>query len=109
MRCKQVVVPYNQKSNLQLIGPVVLPLEHSKDLMDDLAWQIHEYLLSESTVFNGGHLVLIPITAIVKKFERNHRTIARRLTVLKNEGLLQPIIKKDTTTLYWIKEQEEES
>lgn len=93
---------------MQFIGPVVLPLEHSKDLMDDLAFQIHEYLLSEATVFNGGHLVLIPITAIVKKFERNHRTIARRLTVLKNEGLLQPIIKKDTTTLYWVKEQLED-
>lgn len=78
------------------------------DLMDDLAWNIHEYLMNEATPFKGGHLVLIPITAIVKKFQRNHRTIARRLTALKDEGLLVPIIKKDYTTLYWIKEQEDD-
>ena len=87
---------------------MVLPLEPSKDLLDDLAWEIHQYLLAESTAFRGGNLVLIPITAIVKKFERNHRTIARRLTVLKNAGLLLPIIKKDTTTLYCVIEQEED-
>ncbi len=79
------------------------------DLMDDLAWNIHEYLIKESTVFNGRRLVLIPITAIVKKFERNHRTVARRLAALKDENLLIPVIKKDYTTLYWIREQDEES
>lgn len=83
------------------------PVMKNEDLMDDLAYQIHEFLLSESTEFNGGRLVLIPVTALVKKFERNHRTIARRLSALKSEGLLEPIIKKDYTTLYTIKEQEE--
>lgn len=78
------------------------------DLIDDLAYQIHEYLLEESVPFKGGRLVLLPITAIVKKFERNHRTINRRLSALKGAGLLEPIIKKDYTTLYWVKEEEEE-
>jgi hypothetical protein len=77
------------------------------DLMDVLAFQIHEYLLEISTPFKGGYLVLIPTTDIVKKFEKNHRTINRRLSALKDEGLLQPLIKKTYTTLYWVKEQEE--
>jgi predicted HTH transcriptional regulator len=50
---------------------------------------------------------LIPTTDIVKKFEKNHRTINRRLSALKDEGLLQPLIKKTYTTLYWVREQEE--
>lgn len=80
----------------------------TQDLMDDLAYQIHEYLLENSTEFDGKHLVLLPITAIVKKFERNHRTIDRRLKVLKQEGFIQLIIRKDFTSLYWVKELEED-
>lgn len=78
------------------------------DLLDDLAYQIHEYLLEESVPFKGGRLVLLPISAIVKRFERNHRTINRRLSSLKSAGLLEPVIKKDYTTLYYVKEEEEE-
>jgi len=85
---------------------VVRPV--TQDLMDDLAYQIHEYLLENSTEFDGKHLVLLPITAIVKKFERNHRTIDRRLKVLKQEGFIQLIIRKDFTSLYWVKELEED-
>lgn len=80
----------------------------TQDLMDDLAYQIHEYLLENSTEFDGKRLVLLPITAIVKKFERNHRTIDRRLKVLKQEGFIQLIIRKDFTSLYWVKELEED-
>ena len=83
------------------------PSMNHEALMDDLAYQIHEFLLEEATEYKGDHLVLIPVTAIVKKFERNHRTIARRLSALKEHGLLLPIIKKDYTTLYYIKEEEE--
>lgn len=79
----------------------------SNNLMDDLAWSIYEYLLEESSVFEGEHLVLLPITVIAKKFERNHRTISRRLSALKTEGLIKTIIKKDYVALYHIKEQEE--
>ena len=75
--------------------------------MDDLAWSIYEYLLEESSVFEGEHFVLLPITVIAKKFERNHRTISRRLSALKTEGLIKTIIKKDYVALYHIKEQEE--
>jgi hypothetical protein len=78
------------------------------DIIDDLAYQIHEFLLEESVPFKGGRLVLLPITTLVKKFGRNHRTINRRLSSLKGAGLLEPIIKKDYTTLYWVKEQEED-
>ena len=60
-------------------------------LMDDLAIDIHNYLLQESTEFQGKHLVLIPITEVVKKFGRNHRTIQRRIHALKDEGLLDPV------------------
>ena len=87
---------------------MVRPTLNTKELMDDLAWSIHEYLMKEATPFNGGHLVLIPITALVKKFEMNHRTIARRLAALKDEGMLIPLIKKDFVTLYWIKDQDED-
>ena len=80
----------------------------TQDLMDDLAYQIHEYLLENSTEFDGKRLVLLPITAIVKKFERNHRTIDRRLKVLTQEGFIQLIIRKDFTSLYWVKELEED-
>jgi len=66
--------------------------------MDDLAWSIYEYLLEESTVFEGNHLVLLPITTIAKKFERNHR----------GEGLIRTIIKKDYVALYWVQRQEDE-
>ena len=71
-------------------------------LMDDLARDVHDYLLKESTEFEGNHLVLMPITQVVKKFDRNHRTIQRRINALKNEGLLVPIIKRNTISLYHI-------
>jgi hypothetical protein len=61
--------------------------------MDDLAMDIHAYLLEISTEFDGNRFVLIPITDVVKKFERNHRTIQRRLSALKDEGILVPVIK----------------
>jgi len=76
------------------MGPV------KNDLMDDLALSIYEYLHEEATAFHGSLLVLMPITKIAKQFERNHRTITRRLSALKQEGLIQPIIKKDYVTLY---------
>ena len=69
---------------------------------------IHDYLLSISTEFQGNHFVLIPITEVVQKFERNHRTIQRRISALKDEGLLVPVIKKNTITLYNVKEQEDQ-
>ncbi len=71
-------------------------------LMDDLAIDIHNYLLETSTEFEGQHLVLIPITEVVKKFGRNHRTIQRRIHALKDEGLLDPVIKRNTISLYHI-------
>ena len=70
--------------------------------MDDLARDVHDYLLEESTEFEGNNLVLIPITQVVKKFDRNHRTIQRRINALKDEGLLVPIIKRNTISLYHI-------
>ena len=70
--------------------------------MDDLAKDIHKYLLQISTEFEGKHLVLIPITEVVKKFGRNHRTIQRRIHALKDEGLLDPVIKRNTIALYHI-------
>ena len=70
--------------------------------MDDLAKEIHNYLLEISTEFEGQHLVLIPITEVVKKFGRNHRTIQRRIHALKDEGLLDPVIKRNTIALYHI-------
>ena len=70
--------------------------------MDDLARDVQDYLLKESTEFEGNRLVLIPITQVVKKFDRNHRTIQRRINALKNEGLLVPIIKRNTISLYHI-------
>lgn len=84
-------------------------MEGSKtnNLMDDLAWSIYEYLLEQSTNFEGRYLALLPITTIAKKFERNHRTISRRLAALKTEGLVKTIIKKDYVVLYEIKEQED--
>ena len=72
------------------------------NLMDDLAKDIHNYLLEFSTEFEGKHLVLIPITEVVKKFGRNHRTIQRRIHALKDEGLLDPVIKRNTIALYHI-------
>ena len=78
------------------------------DQVDDLANQIHEYLLEESTPFQNGRLVLLPITALVKRFEKNHRTINRRITILRNVGLLEILIKKDYGTLYSVKEEQED-
>ena len=72
--------------------------------MDDLAMDIHAYLLEISTEFDGNRFVLIPITDVVKKFERNHRTIQCRLSALKDEGILVPVIKKNTITLYNVKD-----
>tara|TARA_R100000742_G_C4271306_1_gene90192 strand:- start:163 stop:423 length:261 start_codon:yes stop_codon:yes gene_type:complete len=79
------------------------------NLMDDLAWSIHQYLLEESTIFQNKNLVLLPITVIAKKFNRNHRTISRRLTALKAEGLIKTIIKKDYVALYSITKEEDYS
>ena len=75
-------------------------------LMDDLAWSIYEYLLGESTQYQGSCLVLMPITKIAREFERNHRTVTRRLSALKQEGLITPIIKKDYVTLYCVQDTE---
>ena len=77
------------------------------NLMDDLAKDIHNYLLEISTEFEGKHLVLIPITEVVKKFGRNHRTIQRRIHALKDEGLLDPVIKRNTIALYHIHDLDE--
>lgn len=78
------------------------------DLMDDLAMDIHAYLLEISTEYQGSNYVLIPITDVVKKFQRNHRTIQRRISALKDEGLLVPVIRKNTIALYHVKEQEDQ-
>ncbi|HAP31361.1 MAG TPA: hypothetical protein DCR01_05275 [Flavobacteriales bacterium] len=77
------------------------------NLMDELAKDIHNYLLEISTEFEGKHLVLIPITEVVKKFGRNHRTIQRRIHALKDEGLICPVIKRNTIALYHIHNLEE--
>ena len=77
------------------------------NLMDDLARGIYKYLYESSTEFEGNHFVLVPVTDVVKKFERNLRTIQRRISALKDEGLLVPIIKRNTITLYQILNQEE--
>ena len=69
---------------------------------------IHDYLLEISTEFQGTRFVLIPIMEVVNKFERNHRTIQRRISALKDEGLLVPVIKKNTITLYCVKEQDDQ-
>lgn len=75
--------------------------------MDDLAWSIYEYLHAESTLHDGSRLVLMPITKIAKQFDRNHRTVTRRLSALKNEGLITPIIKKDYVTLYSVSDPDD--
>ena len=69
---------------------------------------IHDYLLEISTEHEGLKFVLIPITEVVKKFERNHRTIQRRISALKEAGLITPVIKKNTITLYRVVEQEDQ-
>lgn len=79
------------------------------DMMDDLAYQVYEYLLAESVSFNGGNIVFLPITDLVKKFQKNHRTISRRLTALKEEGLIGTLLKKTYGTLYWVLNELEES
>jgi hypothetical protein len=76
--------------------------------MDDLAMDIHAYLLDVSTEYQGNRYVMIPITDVVKKFQRNHRTIQRRISALKDEGLLIPVIRKNTITLYHVNEQEDQ-
>ena len=70
--------------------------------------EIHSYLLEISTEYEGNNFVLIPITEVVTKFERNHRTIQRRLSALRDAKLLIPVIKKNSATLYAVKEQEDE-
>lgn len=87
---------------------MVRPAFRHSDLMDDLAMGIHAYLLEISTEFKGNNLVLIPVTEIVKKFERNHRTIQRRLSALQDEGLLTPVIRKQTIVLYHVKDQKDQ-
>ena len=77
------------------------------NLMDDLAKAIHTYLLEVSIDFEGNHLVLIPITEVVKKFGRNHRTIQRRIHALKDEGLLTPVIKRNAIALYHVRTLED--
>ena len=54
-------------------------------LMDDLAKDIHSYLLEVSTDFEGNHLVLIPITEVVKKFGRTWNP--ERKTTTENPGI----------------------
>ena len=83
------------------MGPV------KNELMDDLALSIYEYLRKEAVPFEGSLLVLTPITKIAKEFERNHRTVTRRLAALKQEGLIRPIIKKDYVTLYSVSDWED--
>ena len=87
---------------------MVRPAFRHIDLMDGLAMEIHSYLLEISTEYDGNNFVLIPITEVVKKFERNHRTIQRRLSALRDANLLIPVIKKNSATLYAVKEQDDE-
>jgi hypothetical protein len=87
---------------------VVRPTFTHSDLMDDLAMDIHDYLLEIATEYEGLKFVLIPITEVVKKFERNHRTIQRRISALKEAGLITPVIKKNTITMYRVVEQEDQ-
>lgn len=84
------------------------PYYHHEDLMDDLAYGIHQYLLDVSTTFEGIRFVMVPITDIVKKFERNHRTVQRRIAALKEEGILTPVITKNLITLYCVKELDDQ-
>lgn len=70
--------------------------------------EIHSYLLEISTEYKGQNFVLIPITEVVAKFERNHRTIQRRISALRDANLLIPVIKKNTATLYAVYEQEDQ-
>ncbi len=69
---------------------------------------IHDYLLEIATEYEGLKFVLIPLTEVVKKFERNHRTIQRRISALKEAGLITPVIKKNTITMYRVIEQEDQ-
>jgi hypothetical protein len=84
-------------------------LQSTNDLLDDLAYQVHDYLLEESVDFDGNQLAFVPITELVKKFQKNHRTIARRITALSNAKLVGALIRKTSGTLYWIKEEEDEA
>ncbi len=87
---------------------MVRPTFTHSDLMDDLAMDIHDYLLEIATEYEGLKFVLIPLTEVVKKFERNHRTIQRRISALKEAGLITPVIKKNTITMYRVVEQEDQ-
>lgn len=87
---------------------MVRPAFRHIDLMDELAMEIHSYLLDISSEYEGHRFVLIPITEVVAKFERNHRTIQRRISALRDAKLLVPIIKKNIGTLYAVKEQDDE-
>lgn len=78
------------------------------ELMDDLAYQVHEYMLDESVTFNGGRVVFVPVSDLVKKFQKNHRTISRRISALKEEKLIGVLIQKTYGTLYWVKDQDED-
>lgn len=77
-------------------------------MLDDLAFEIHAYLLEMSVEFEGHHFVILPVGAIVSKFQRNHRTIQRRLSALRDEGLIVPLIKNSKCTLYNVREQEDQ-
>ena len=99
---------YNQPCIVCNYKNVVRPAYRHADLMDDLAYDIHQYLLNASSEYQGYHFVLIPLTDMVKEFDRNHRTIQRRICALKDEGLLVPVIKKSRITLYCVKEMEDQ-
>ena len=75
--------------------------------MDELAKDIHTYLLEVSTDFEGTHLVIIAITEVVKKFGLIHRTIHRLIHALKDEGLLTPVIRRHTIALYEVRNLED--
>ena len=49
---------------------------------------IHEYLLEIATNYGGSYFVLIPVTEVVKKFGRNHRTINAAFKLSKMRGFL---------------------
>ena len=42
------------------------------DLMDDLAMDIHDYLIEVSVKYGENSYVLIPVTEVVQQFQRNH-------------------------------------
>ena len=60
--------------------------------MDDLAMDIHNYLLEKSTRFQGKNLVLIPITEVVKKFGGQYLARGGEYTVVEGEDNYPRII-----------------